>query len=892
MSKAKPVTITVKKYSVDFKWDKLTLPDGSKATGYEIKINDNIIKLKSNKYKFSNAPIGDDYTVQIRAIYGNTYGEWSEIQSFAVADVTAPKMGKLNVRQISADSFQLSFAPATDNNAIKEYAIKVNGKIVAATSDTTYTYQTSTPGSKLNFEVIAIDAANLSSKPAKASCKVTDMIEPETVANIRTEGEATEKSTVLTWTAPPDNVKTTSYIIEVDGKIYKSSKNTLKLKNLSVGEHTVIVTALDKAGNKSAPSAEFTFHAKDVTAPKLGKLAIQQQSAAEVKLAVLNGSTDIAKYDFYLDGKLIGSSDDGVFIYQNDQLPASLNFSVIAVDEAGNSSKTVKSKFKVQDMTNPAQVTGLRIDGTPNGKSTTISWNSASDNVKTTVYIVTVNGKTYKSAKTSLTIKNLAAGDYTVTVKAYDKAGNYSTSSEALEFQITAAAPQPPSPPKPQPGKYNEITIGGIDSNKYEDIYEDPQYHTPPASAKFGVINGTAGNDKIIFSVNQSRSIDGLVLGSGDDQIIFNDSSSNRYECLANFGGNGKIELGDGNNYIFIGNNSYIVDFASLTSGNGNNTIEITNGGLNAAYSGSIVLGSGDDTINISGNGELEMNGGTLNLGSGNNKIIASGKHGEIDNVSSLICGDGNDVIELSDGFELELELFSSWGEAGEFITGGGNDTVKIGKGSEVALCGNLDFGNGNDKLTVDGTLILSYFYGLKPDILNLEEISGSGTVAFRCNDTAELNLSLLERFRKAGLKIVNLQNDSDGFASPEEELSDNKLSSAPWAKVDSDGEIDEHELWLCGQECANNSLYGFADPVDYVKFTKNSQLKDMSFDVDGSTENCVTIELLNAQGSVIRTYNDFYCEYDISDLKNNSTYYLKVSCASNAYANVAIYID
>lgn len=82
----------VKQYSVTVKWNKSSIRNCT----YELLVDGlGSVVTKSNKFTFKNVPVGR-YSGSVRVIApdGNA-GEWSESYTVSVADVTAPKLGKV-----------------------------------------------------------------------------------------------------------------------------------------------------------------------------------------------------------------------------------------------------------------------------------------------------------------------------------------------------------------------------------------------------------------------------------------------------------------------------------------------------------------------------------------------------------------------------------------------------------------------------------------------------------------------------------------------------------------------------------------------------------------------------------------------------------------------------
>ena len=245
-----------------------------------------------------------------------------------------------------------------------------------------------------------------------------------------------------TWTktAAPKGVKA-SYEVMVDGKTYASTSNKFALKNAAVGNHTFAVRVLLSNGKRSSWTADAVKEVKDITAPKSGKVTITQTAADSVKVA-WSAATDNVGIDHYvvscggksqtLDGKTLSAVFTGV--------GGKVDATVTAYDAAGNAGKTVKKSVKLADVTAPTQATGLAAQGTVDNKSGGIlTWKASTDNSGAVAqYLISISGesKVYKSKTNSLKLKKLAAGSYTFTVVAVDKAKNESPVSAVGSFTV------------------------------------------------------------------------------------------------------------------------------------------------------------------------------------------------------------------------------------------------------------------------------------------------------------------------------------------------------------------------------------------------------------------------------------------------------------------------
>lgn len=279
-------------------------------------------------------------------------------------------------------------------------------------------------------------------------------------------------------------------------------------------------------------------------------------------------------------------------------------------------------------------------------------------------------------------------------------------------------------------------------------------------------VQGGAGNDDIRLAGGVSNvKID---TGSGDDMV----SGTSAYDLDLNLneGNNtvsfttmagGTVTAGDGNNSISIstasgaaislgdGQNTYAGNYmknnASLTMGNGANTVDLYDLGAEETHrstgsSASISLGNGNNNVKIYGvhggsqvtaaNGNNTINiyeidsGSALNLGSGNNNINMY----EVIEGAAVTVGNGNNNLKI---YEIE---------SGSNVTlGNGANRAKI---YEVEDNSYLGFGNGDNALQL---------YGLHDSLLSM----GDGD-----NDTSIYKMSGNSKMQTGdGNSIIQVEN-------------------------------------------------------------------------------------------------------------------------------------
>ena len=189
----------------------------------------------------------------------------------------------------------------------------------------------------------------------------------------------------------------------------------------------------------------------------------------------------------------------------------------------------------------------------------------------------------------------------------------------------------------------------------------------------FSEITTGSGNDTIIFNSGENATID---TGAGDDTITYK------------YGGNATIKAGEGDNKIYFGDNDTNTFVFNITSGSGNDEIELRN-----AYGvSSIDAGAGDNTITINNNGTgLEL---TLTTYEGDDTITSN-----VNGLEKIYAGDGRNIITTGNGKKI-IEVGDST------ITDTQDENYNIG--SQITLGGSNDeseinAGSGNDEVIIKG---------------------------------------------------------------------------------------------------------------------------------------------------------------------------------------------
>ena len=280
-------TVTVKKYNATFSWNKYPAAKGVKVK-YQIMVDGATDgKLSSGtKYTFKNAAVGS-HSFSVRAVLSekgkeDVYTAWSGNLTQYVADVTAPKTGKLSLVQTGEDSVKLNWTAANDNVGVSRYIVTC-GNETRELGGGIFETEFHGKAGKVAASIIAYDEAGNAGKTVKKTLSMKDRTAPTQVSGLRSEGVDNKSGGVLAWDPSSDNVGVTQYLIAIEGgKTCKSKTNSVRIKKMAAGTYRYTVIALDKAKNQSIVSTAGEFTVADVICPKIKKLSskVADQSAA------------------------------------------------------------------------------------------------------------------------------------------------------------------------------------------------------------------------------------------------------------------------------------------------------------------------------------------------------------------------------------------------------------------------------------------------------------------------------------------------------------------------------------------------------------------------------------------------------------------------------------
>lgn len=313
----------------------------------------------------------------------------------------------------------------------------------------------------------AVDAASTTSPRSSAISLGIDTQPPDTDYWTGPNGALTRLKSakfglLTTETSSP------RFRYSLDGAGYLECGATLTLDNLSEGAHTVLVSAIDAAGNVD-PEPLLLEWVVDSIPPKT-TLRLKQPDISNVVDVVhyMTSNEDKVTYECSLDGAAFKACASGASFSPPEGVHT---LQVRGKDEAGNVEDPPVSHTFTIDRTPPAApIVSEPMDALLTNKPSVSVVGSAEPNSTITVYF---NGSQSVSGTVSVDsvgtwrftpVSPLADGSYQVTATATDVAGNTSGVSTARSVQVDTLPPKTTFSEKPEAETVSTSATFGFES--------------------------------------------------------------------------------------------------------------------------------------------------------------------------------------------------------------------------------------------------------------------------------------------------------------------------------------------------------------------------------------------------------------------------------------------
>lgn len=467
--------------SAQLNWDAAT--DNVEVAYYEIFVNGNLLEqTEQTVFNMVNLTPENTYIISVRAVDTSTNASaLSPAVSFTTlvqTDTQAPTTpNNLVANNITTSTVSLSWQAATDNIGIAGYTIYQNNIVVATTTAVNYEVSGLEPQTSYSFNIAAFDAqgnaSTLSNTVTITTATEADTQTPSTPTNLSASNVSTN-SVNLSWSAATDNVGVVQYTLYQNGNaLVNIGFNSYALSGLNPSTtYSFTVTAKDAAGNESEPSAALsvtTLTPTDTQAPSaptnLGATSVTD-NAINLNWSPATDNVGVTAYNIYQNSIQIATTTVNAFAVNNLSASTSYDFTVTALDAAGNESvfsDTLNISTTAPPDTQAPTIPNNLIANNITTTGVSLSWDAATDNVGVTAYKVFQNNQQIATSTTNTyTVSGLNANTtYSFTVSAIDGAGNESATATALSV-TTAALADTQAPTAPNNLVTSNITANGV----------------------------------------------------------------------------------------------------------------------------------------------------------------------------------------------------------------------------------------------------------------------------------------------------------------------------------------------------------------------------------------------------------------------------------------------
>jgi chitodextrinase len=331
---------------------------------------------------------------------------------------------------------ELTWAPSTDNVWVEGYELLQDGASIATGPDNAAASEGLAPGREYCWTVRAFDRAGNRSPLSAPSCfAMPDGSPPTSPAGLTASAGPGRVS--LAWGAAEDDVGVDGYEVTRGEEVVASVSGLAWVEQgLPAAEHCFAVRALDRAGNRSAPSATACAVVPDTTPPSPPEgLSASAPGETSVVLRWRPSLDDVGVtgYEVIRDGTAVARSAGPAAGEEGLRPAAAYCYQVRAIDAAGNrSDPSGTACVTTPDLTPPGIPPGVESVATSD-RAADVSWGPSTDNVGVAGYEVLREGEVAaRTEGTRVRVSGLAPGRQTChVVRAFDRAGNRSAPSPA-----------------------------------------------------------------------------------------------------------------------------------------------------------------------------------------------------------------------------------------------------------------------------------------------------------------------------------------------------------------------------------------------------------------------------------------------------------------------------
>ena len=464
--------------SISVAWDPST--DNVRVRGYYVYVDGNRSTVSTTAYTIWQLSCGESVAVEVEAFdrAGNRSPRASATVSSAPCPDRSPPTAPSRFRQVATSdtAVVLAWTASTDDTGVVGYGVYRSGLPMTTSPEPSVTLAPLSCGSTYEYAVDAVDAAGNRSSRSPVWVVTSPCASPPPPGDteppskpLASLGTSTSTSLVLQWQPAADNVGVhhydvflgTSAAASAEQKVGETTALSYTYGGLACGtDYSLAVQAVDAAGNKSAlaeaPARTLECPAPapppDTTPPSQpGNLAVAAATASSIALT-WSASTDnvgVTGYGVYRNGTSLPPVTQPGTTVSGLQCGTAYTLEVDAVDAAGYRSTRAAVTASTtacpdtQPPTAPTNVTATSRTTT----SIALTWSPSTDAVGVVGYGL-YRGTQFVGTATGTTgiFSDLECDTaYTLSIDAYDAAGNRSAKTTPV-MVATTACPPPPSP--------------------------------------------------------------------------------------------------------------------------------------------------------------------------------------------------------------------------------------------------------------------------------------------------------------------------------------------------------------------------------------------------------------------------------------------------------------
>ncbi len=402
---------------------------------------------KENAYTFTPESDGKYiFTLTATDREGNVNS--TVLNETVVPDTTAPYITiSLSRSEVLAGESSEVTVKVTDDVAVDQIHFFVDGVEKELSEDGTYTYTSDDSDMPDNgikyaeFKVTAADAAgNERTGSARLKIDLVDTVLPNVSISSSSRFEYRNENAYMTVTAS-DNIGVAGIKVTVNGEEVQLDENSRYYFDTSeITEYSVTATATDTSGNER--TAEKTIVVSDTTRPDIKFTADKSYYDTGDSAVITVDVTDnyqVAKVTADLDGTAVETGDSSFTCTVPDAAAGKYVLTVQAEDVFGNTQERTYT-LTIRDTVAPELTASADKERYKHSETPVITCDY-SDNVAVTRLAADINGKNlpYDMETGEFTFPDdIVPGEQTVTIRAYDAAGNASEPA-VVEFYISSS---------------------------------------------------------------------------------------------------------------------------------------------------------------------------------------------------------------------------------------------------------------------------------------------------------------------------------------------------------------------------------------------------------------------------------------------------------------------